>query len=972
MNSFIADEAKLAKQLFSKQAFPGADSHALNNLYALIREQEDWFIELLQQYRLNSKEGLLLMSLAEALLRIPDQAGIQSLFNDRIQRGDWYAHSSNKAWNQLFAASLHWLSEHSSNIQHKQNLFEKISQKGAIEICSIFIDQMSNRFVFSEVLSDGLLRSRDLASHESCSFDMLGEAALSYEEAEQYFQSYWQAIEDISQYNHCLDDSAHQLSVKLSALHPRYEAAKIDLLHEQLLPKIKQLCIHAQSHQVHLTFDAEEQYRLEVSLNLLLPLLTDPEFKTLSTGIAVQAYSKSALETIALLSKKIKHTGQTLSIRLVKGAYWDYEIKRAQQLGLKEYPVWTEKQLTDANYLKCAELLLNTQQQNPNQLQAEFATHNPETLLQLEKLRQSLQLPALKLQRLHGMGECQHRYMAENFNTTTRVYCPIGARIRLLPYLVRRLIENGANSSFIYQAHQENGEPFIAKQQAIMQSFEAGNYRIPRPADILAYQNSTSWDLSRNQHFELIAKAAAQHPTEQNLATIYSLHELNINDHFNPQPPASRTFILEAWADEMENSLNLLLPILVREAGKTYQDALDEIREACDFCRYYAKQYCTHFSQPEHCDSITGELNQLTYKGKGLALCISPWNFPLAIFVGQVAAAWVCGNQVIAKPAGQTPLIARAAIQLAYKVGIQASGIKVVEQPGHKLINTFFETHNTLPDLVCFTGSGAAAKAIQTELAQLSDQVIPLIAETGGQNVMIADSSALIDQLVPDVIESAFYSAGQRCSALRVAYIQEEIWQPFCQALKGAMQTLITGPSENRQTDIGPIIDKKAWQKLHEHLSWLEDCAEWVASAPPCQADDANNGHYFSPVAYQIHELDQLKQEHFGPILHLIKYASSDIDKVLHDVAKSRYGLTMGLHSRNQSWIDHIVSHAKVGNLYINRTMTGAKVGSQPFGGHGLSGTGPKAGGPNYLRAMLDEQVISTNTTAWGGNTDLL
>ena len=972
MDAFIADEAKLAKQLFSGKHFLTADNLQLEAMYQAIHDDQDWFIELLQQYRLTSKEGLLLMCLAEALLRIPDQASVQALFNDKIHRGDWQHHSSDKHWNQIFAHSLHWLAEHSENHHHKQNLMERLSQKGAIEICSAFINQMSSRFVFAEQLDAGLIRSRQLGKHESCSFDMLGEAALTYDEAEAYFTSYLNAIEETGLYNQCVNDIPHQISIKLSALHPRYEASKEKLIKQELLPKIITLCKTAANSNVQITLDAEEQHRLELSLKIFEQLIKEADIKT--AGLAIQAYGKRALQTIDRVYKLAVNYNKTISIRLVKGAYWDYEIKRAQQLGLSDYPVWSEKQLTDANYLLCAEKLMQLQQTKPELIQSEFATHNPETLLQLQAIHSQLKIPTpLKLQRLHGMGEIQHQQMADHFDTHSRVYCPVGEKSHLLPYLVRRLIENGANSSFIYQAHQQSHLSFIDIQKEVMSRLHHREYRIPRPAHILSYKNSSSLDISNDEHFQQVDIQAKQTANEKDLCDIQDLNTAIANIHL--QAPdlkitQGKALLLECWADELANAQHILIPLLVQEAGKTYQDALDEIREACDFCRYYAQQVRAELLQEKTFLSVTGERNEFIYRGKGMALCISPWNFPLAILVGQIAAAWVSGNKVIAKPASQTPDVARAAIQLAYKAGINQPDIQLILHTGKTLLADLATIPAAVPDLVCFTGSSASAKTIQQQLAAMSERIIPFVAETGGQNVLIADSSALIDQLVPDVIQSAFYSAGQRCSALRVAYIQEDIWNEFCTSLKGAMATLKTGDPFERDTDIGPVIDAGAYDKLESHRHWLEDCATLIARAPAAECVDKK--HYFSPVAYQIFNLNQLQQEHFGPILHLIRYRPEQLDTILNDITASGYGLTMGLHSRNQDWLDNIINKANIGNIYVNRTMTGAKVGSQPFGGHGLSGTGPKAGGPNYLKAMVNEHLISTNTTAWGGNTDLL
>lgn len=970
-----ANEIALSNQLYNQYApLPQANKIHLNEINQKIEREHDWFFDILQQYRLNSKEGMLLMSLAEALIRIPDQQGAQALFNDRLHRGQWlnkdYQHS-------LLAKALQWLGNHAPMDDSAHNsLFNKITQQGAIEICSLFIEQMSQRFVFAQTLDDALLRSRKLEKHEACSFDMLGEAALTYDEAENYFYHYQLAIEKVAHYNQCLQDTPHEVSIKLSALHPRYQAEKYSLLETQLIPKLGALCQLAKEKQVRLTLDAEEQYRLELSIKLLETLLASSSQNPIENiGIAVQAYGKRALVVIDELKRLSKDYDCEITVRLVKGAYWDYEIKSAQQLGLKDYPVWSKKQLTDDCFLMCAKALLDSQSKPA--LRAQFASHNPETLLQLQKLlpKNSAQ-EGLFLQRLHGMGEVQHAYMAKHFASLSRVYCPIGSYQKLLPYLVRRLIENGANSSFLYAHRNDPKVAEHANSQAI---------KLEKPQNILDYQNSLSQDIRHDYYFQPIYQEV-KHPCKRSQTAIKSIDQIHqaaqhalVGLHTMANEK-ERIDCLNQWANHLEEYKPELIAQLVQVAGKTYQDAIDEVREACDFCRYYARLAEQLFSQGQRRPSITGEINQLSYKGKGVAVCISPWNFPLAIFVGQIAAAWVTGNAVIAKPAQQTLDIAEQAIELAYKAGIDEDQLQLLHCQGQDLIPALLE-YNAV-QLVCFTGSSESAKHIQHTLAQHPGPIIPFIAETGGQNVLIADSSALIDQLIPDIVQSAFYSAGQRCSALRVAYIQEEIFNEFCHALKGHMETLIIADPSERETDIGPIIDQQALQKLQQHQAWLDQHGKLIAQ---CELDCELNSNViekiqdqnlkqrlFAPCAYQIESIQQITEEHFGPILHVIPFSKDQVQQVIADINHTGYGLTMGLHSRNQDWLDHIISQVNIGNIYINRNMVGAKVSSQPFGGHGLSGTGPKAGGPNYLNAMVDEYTVTTNITAWGGNPELL
>jgi len=960
---YCANESELSKTLYRiHNHIPQANKIQLTEINQLIQKQHDWFFDILQQYRLNSKEGMLLMSLAEALVRIPDQEGMQALFHDRLHRGHWL---KKDAKNNLLAKALQWLGNQAPIDQSIRNsLFQKITQQGAIEVCTLFIEQMSQRFVFAENLEDALLRSRKLEVHEACSFDMLGEAALTYAEADNYYSQYQQAIIQVGAYNQCLNDIPHEVSIKLSALHPRYQPEKFETLKRELIPRLISLAKLAEEHQVLLTLDAEEQYRLELSLKILDELLKQTH---LDIGIAVQAYSKRGLAVIETLKAFSCQYQCQITVRLVKGAYWDYEIKSAQQLGLTDYPVWSQKQLTDDYYLMCAQSLLTL---GKHKVLAQFASHNPETLLQIEKQQQE-KTSQLKLQRLHGMGEIQHAYMAHEFNSQTRVYCPIGARNKLLPYLVRRLIENGANTSFLYPKIDNSNEP-------------TPHTRIKKPSNILDYNNSCSYDIRQDHHFTALYNKVKK-VKQEIVRDLHTTHLPELADKDSIQHCAQMAYVglhtlpnvetrakhLKAWADKMTEQQDFLISLLILQAGKTYQDAIDEVREACDFCRYYADQAQDLFNSKTDRPSITGELNQLQYKGKGIAVCISPWNFPLAIFVGQIAAAWVTGNSVIAKPAQQTINIAQHALKLAYACGIDPDQMQLIHCQGRDLLPSLLEQQSV--QLVCFTGSTKTAKTIQKTLAKDEGAIIPLIAETGGQNVLIADSSALIDQLIPDIIQSAFHSAGQRCSALRIAYIQDEIFNDVCTSLKGHMETLVIADPSDRETDIGPIIDNAAYKQLIEHQNWLEEHARLIAR---CQTNLTNEQlatqRLFPPCAYQIDSINQIKEENFGPILHVIPFAHNELQQVLADINHSHYGLTMGLHSRNQDWLDHIVSQVNIGNIYINRNMVGAKVSSQPFGGHGLSGTGPKAGGPNYLTAMVDEYMVTTNITAWGGNPELL
>ncbi|WP_293614512.1 bifunctional proline dehydrogenase/L-glutamate gamma-semialdehyde dehydrogenase PutA [Porticoccus sp.] len=842
------------------------------------------------------------------------------------------------------------------------------------------------------------------------SFDMLGEGARTEADARRYFEAYASAIETIGKANPGDTPlNADGISVKLSALHPRYQFSQRDLVMSELLPRIRELAMTARRHHIGLSIDAEEAARLDLSLDIFEALARDPALADWNgLGFVLQAYQKRAPSVVPWLIKLAGETRRQFMVRLVKGAYWDTEIKLAQQQGLTDYPVFTRKVHTDLCYLHCAQQLLAA----PEALYPQFATHNAQTITAIQQLAGDA---PYEFQRLHGMGEVLYQTWQQQPQTSplppVRVYAPVGEHRELLPYLVRRLLENGANSSFVNHLLNDDIPVNSLVQPLLPQVLTVNPHRhrlIPLPANIYRVtgeerRNAPGMDLNNplvtgpliaalNEvttplHAGPIVGGELQQRDSQPIisptdgTTVVGYCTMANDDdvakalqqaaaaqwEWNQRGGAARAEILERMADLLTEQQVPLLKLIAQEAGRTIADALAEVREAIDFCHYYALQARYRFSRGIDLPGPTGESNQFSLEGRGVFLCISPWNFPLAIFTGQTAAALVAGNTVIAKPALQTPLVAAKVTELFHRAGVPAEVLHLLPGEGAKL------GERLLPDPriagVAFTGSTATAKTIQRQLARRPGAIVPLIAETGGQNVMLVDSTALPEQVVDDVIYSAFLSAGQRCSALRVLFIQDDIADGLLTTLTGALQTLKIGNPAVLATDIGPVIDGRARDSLMRHIERISREGTLLGSLTAEQIP--SRGYFVAPHLVEIDSLAQLPEEVFGPILHVIRYRAAEVDRVLAQINDSGFGLTLGIQSRLKQFADYVFSHTRVGNTYINRNMVGAVVGSNPFGGCGLSGTGPKAGGPHYLMAFATEKTRTENTTARGGNTAL-
>lgn len=1018
INHHSVNELKYVEHLkgvinISKQQRNTAEQQALRWVNAIRDQQLNSSLEpLLQEFKLDTPEGLALMTLAEALIRIPDGPTADALIRDRLQSADWNPHQEipHSTWINLSGWALshakRWFDEDSEQKQSIVNLVHKLGDPLLRAAIQQAIKLIANQYILGENIYEALDRSQiPMNSGSTYSFDMLGEAALQDADAATFQAEYLKAIEAVG-----LNESYPEgvirpsISIKLSALHPRFEAtggeSMICELEDRLIPLISK----AIDLNVPLTIDAEETDRLEPTLQIFEHLIGGIAQSWGFLGIAVQTYSKRAIPVLHWLEGLGEQHSITIPVRLVKGAYWDTEVKLSQQRGDQDYPVFTRKASTDISYLCCAEYLFS---EFNNCLSPQFATHNALTLSQLVTFHPDEQF---ECQRLQGMGKQLHQLFAAETHRYSRIYAPVGKHRELLPYLIRRLLENGANSSFVNQLANlsVDAKELVLDPQEHWENQQEQD--LPSPPNIFATRkNSTGMNLQLTQQQTelLFSTKPYQHQyyfaaplingeavVQDNLEplVLYSPTDINssigelylaTNDEVDlafevvakGQPAwaslavKSRAFIIEQYADLLESHSPELIQLSIREGGKTLPDAIAEIREAVDFCRYYAEQANLLQGQQHTLPAITGERNTLCYSAKGIFLCISPWNFPIAIFTGQIVAALVTGNSVIAKPSLATPLIAYRCIQLLIEAGVPADVIALLPGQGNAIGKALCQGEQLSG--VAFTGSTDTAQTLQQSLAsRLHPKIVRLIAETGGQNAMIADSSTLVDQLVRDAMASAFTSAGQRCSALRVLYIQEEIYAETVKLLKGAMARLIVGPPGNLTTDVGPVISESAYHQLNIHLAKCEQNNQLLYQTPIPEM--LPPGNYIAPSLVELSSITELKQEHFGPILHVIVYASNEIDTVIDKINQSGYGLTFGIHSRNETFIDYLYQRIKAGNIYINRNQVGATVGCQPFGGIGLSGTGPKAGGPNYLRAFTYEKTKTVNTTAWGGNISLL
>ena len=974
---------------------------------------------LLSTYDLSTTEGIALLCIAEAILRIPDNNTIDNLLHDKLTRTDWQRVLGKS--DSLFVNATTWVLMLTGEIlgggaQQNENLsttIKRLLRRTSEPVIRQAVAQamkiLARQFVIGQNITQALQHaSRDWRKGYSHSFDMLGEAARTDADAERYYQAYITAIKVIgTKANRLVLSNRPGISIKLSALYPRYEFAQQDTAIPLLTTRLLKLARLAKQHAIDLTVDAEEANRLDISLAIIKPVFMHTDLADWQGfGLAVQAYQKRAFYLIDWLQQMSIEAGKRLVVRLVKGAYWDSEIKLSQELGLADYPVFTRKVNTDVSYIACAQKLLMA----PQHFYPRFATHNPHTVATI--LQMTTQNQAIEFQCLHGMGHSLYDHLLQQYKDKVRcrIYAPVGCHQELLPYLVRRLLENGANTSFVHRIMDKRlsiEEIIVDPLQQATQPEDKKHPKIPLPLAIYGNGriNSRGIDLTNRRECGalVVAMRTAREKKWCAKPTIITLKQSGetqtiydpafakriVGTVINADPQmidnaitqttlaasawdacdvTERAQVLQKMADLLEQQRADFIYLAVREAGKTISDALAEVREAIDFCRYYALQARQHLAAPQLLTGATGEQNQLAYHGRGVFVCISPWNFPLAIFTGQVAAALVAGNAVIAKPAEQTPLMASAAVNLFYQAGLPKEVLVLLPGSGEDIGAKLVADERI--DGVMFTGSTQVAKSIQRCLAQKAGAIVPLIAETGGQNAMLVDSSALPEQVVNDVIISAFGSAGQRCSALRVLFLQEDIADNIITMLKGAMAKLKLGDPALLTTDVGPVIDSKAQAILQRHIEHMSTVAHLVYQTP--MTKNCVTGHFVAPTVFAIDNIGQLQHEVFGPILHIVRFKIENLAAVLDEIKATGYGLTLGIYSRIQERVKFIYTRLRIGNVYVNRNMIGAVVGVQPFGGEGLSGTGPKAGGPNYLQRLCVERTLTINTTAIGGNADLL
>jgi len=965
--------------------------------------------DFLHEYSLSTREGLALMVLAEALLRVPDAATADRLIEDKLAAGDW-SHHEMKSHALLISASA-WALGVSARIIHSgetpEGILDNLAKRLGLPALRGAVRQamrlLGSHFVLGQTIEDALARAAARPKFRY-SFDMLGEGARTAADAERYFAAYTHAITAIGAGASGDLPDRPGISVKLSALHPRYEPLMRERVMAELTPRLIALARQAKAHDLNFTVDAEEADRLELSLELIGAALADPNLRGWhGFGLAIQAYQKRAPQVVDWIIAAAQAFDARVMVRLVKGAYWDTEIKRAQERGIADYPVFTRKAMTDLNYMACARKLLSARPR----VFAQFATHNALTVASV--IAEAGGVAGYEFQRLHGMGEALYAtLMADEPGVACRVYAPVGEHRDLLAYLVRRLLENGANSSFVSVAADPTvpvANVLRRPQLAISEPRRARHPRIMRPSDLYApvRRNSAGIEFGdRAALAALLSDIRTGAPTSPQAAPLIDGREIvvkrraalspidgsvigQINEsdaaavtaamaaaaagfpRWSTTPVNQRAAALERAGDLIESRRGPLIALLAREGGKTLADSVAEVREAVDLCRYYAAQARTSLAA-EQMPGPTGEVNELRYRGRGVFACISPWNFPLAIFVGQIAAALAAGNSVVAKPAEQTPLVGAEAVRLLHASGVPASALHLL--PGDGEIGARIVGDARLAG-VAFTGSTEVARAIASALAAKDGPIVPFIAETGGINAMIVDATALPEQVTDDVMASAFRSAGQRCSSLRLLCVQEDVADDMLAMIAGAAAELSLGDPREPETDVGPVIDADAKARLDrwiaEHAARGRVRFRWDRDRRLPQA-----GTYVAPTIIDLDDPDQLTEEVFGPILHVVRWRADALDRVLDGIAASGFGLTLGVHSRIDATVARVIARLANGNVYVNRNMIGAVVGTQPFGGTGLSGTGPKAGGPNYLRRFATEQTVTINSAAIGGNASLL
>lgn len=940
---------------------------------------------LLNEYSLSTAEGVVLMCLAEALLRVPDKHTQEELIRDKLSKGEWTPHLGNSdslfvnasAWGLLFTGSMVKYADKRKSEQFGllKKTMGRLGEPVIRRAMKIAMKVMGRQFVMGENIEDAVKRAAEKETQGYVySYDMLGEGARTADDAQYYYNAYEQAIKVIGKAAKGRGPrKSPGISVKLSAIHPRYDFAKYDRVMEEIPAKLKALCVMAKKYDIGLTVDAEESERLDISLDIIEKVYSDPDLDGWDGfGLAVQAYQKRAIFVIEWLRELSLKVGRKIMVRLVKGAYWDTEIKHTQQGGFEDFPVFTRKTSTDVSFHACANRMLAYR----DSIYPQFATHNAYTASVIIELAGD-DKEGFEFQCLHGMGDSLYDQVVTQDKIQCRVYAPVGFHEDLLAYLVRRLLENGANSSFV-NAIVDDSQPVESLLEDPVERTQRlqvrENKQISMPVDLYApYRaNSRGFDiydvnaiqalsLRLEKWFEGHVQALGDVQESENkiivrnpskLDEIVGVHQYHSKadmqdmlertttafESWSQQPVEDRADLLMRIAGILERHMDELIGLCIKEAGKVTLDSIDEVREAVDFCRYYAVE-ATRLD-PE---------NRL--KPRGVVLCISPWNFPLAIFMGQVAAALVTGNTVIAKPAEQTSLIAKRALELMISVGLPEDAVNLVIAKGPDVGDVL------LPDeriqCVMFTGSTQTGSLISQILAARGTEQVPLIAETGGQNCMIVDSTALPEQVVDDVIASGFQSAGQRCSALRVLFVQEDIADDVCDMVIGAMKELSLGDPSFLSSDIGPVIDDKALKTLNDHVEYMKEHGKLLHK---CELPK-ENGNFFAPHFFEIDNIDVLKKEVFGPCVHLVRFKGKEIGKVIDRINSTGFGLTMGIHSRIEERAYELARLSRAGNVYINRNMIGAIVGVQPFGGRGLSGTGPKAGGPNYLPRLMKENA---------------
>ncbi|UKH17656.1 bifunctional proline dehydrogenase/L-glutamate gamma-semialdehyde dehydrogenase PutA [Actinobacillus pleuropneumoniae] len=987
------DEAELVQQLLIEAETETLQPEIKNLARKLIekvrtnRQKASGVDALMHEFSLSSQEGIALMCLAEALLRIPDQATRDKLIKDKIAKGDWKSHIGNSpslfvnasAWGLVFTGKLLSLNQQALSSSLNQ-LISKAGEPVIRKGIDFAMRLLGKQFVTGETIQLALKNSEARFNKGfRFTYDMLGESAFTEQDAQHYYQDYVNSIHAVGAASKGLGVyHSSGVSVKLSAIHPRYSLAQYDRVMDELYPRLRDLFLLAKRYNIGLNIDAEEANRLEISLDLIDRLLSEPELADFDgIGIVVQAYQKRCRSVIDYLIAKARENNRKLMIRLVKGAYWDSEVKLAQTESASGYPVFTRKVHTDLNYVACAKKLLAAQ----DVVFPQFATHNAQTLATIYHLAKGKRF---EFQCLHGMGETLYDQVVgkENLNIQCRVYAPVGSYQTLLAYLVRRLLENGSNSSFVNQIVDENVSiDKLLEDPVAKAGITAGTMhpKTPLPINLFAdRKNSAGYELSDMHHLVQLGaqlNALADHnqyravpqiaeqfyqgsqrkviynPADQTqiVGEVTYANETDVEKAFaiaeqnqtawQATPAEQRAAILEKIADLMESNMPTLFDLAVREAGKTLNNAIAEVREAVDFCRYYANQV---------------KRNPQAYQNpRGIIVAISPWNFPLAIFTGEVVSALVAGNVVLAKPAEQTSLMAHYAVELFYQAGVPKNVLQCLPGSGAEIGNKL--TADPRVDGVIFTGSTETAKTINRNL-QKHSKIVPLIAETGGQNALIMDSSALGEQVVADVLNSAFDSAGQRCSALRVLYLQEDVADHILTMLKGAMAELRVGKPQLLNTDVGPVIDRTAQNRLLAHIEKMKAVAKSYYQVP-IAAEVEQNGIFVPPTLLEIDHISQIEHEVFGPVLHVIRFNANQFEQIIDDINSTGFGLTSGLHSRIDATIDQWLDKVHAGNLYVNRNTVGAVVGVQPFGGMGLSGTGPKAGGPLYLQRLVKSEA---------------